>query len=410
MYFIYNILILAVGFVLKLVALFNKKINFFVEGRKETFPKLLESIQPEDSVIWMHCASLGEFEQGRPIIEKLKIQYPTCKLVLTFFSPSGYEVRKNYEVADVVCYLPLDSKKNAKKFLDVVHPKLAIFVKYEFWPTILSELKVRNIETLLVSGIFRKKQAFFKWYGGWMRKSLAAFSHFFVQDESSEQLLQQIGFKNVTLSGDTRFDRVYEITQQNNELDFIAEFKNEQYTLVAGSTWKEDEELLVNYINHHASDEEKFIIAPHNINPKDIEELKNAILKKTVLFSEKSGENLKEYQVFIIDTVGILTKVYSYAAVAYVGGGYTKSGIHNVLEPATFGVPIVIGPNYHKFNEAIGLVENKACFVVDNSQKLSVLLNEFYTENQKREQAGSNAYNYVVSKTGATSKILNFIK
>ena len=179
---------------------------------------------------------------------------------------------------------------------------------------------------------------------------------------------------------------------------------------MAGSTWKEDEELLVNYINHHASDEEKFIIAPHNINPKDIEELKNAILKKTVLFSEKSGENLKEYQVFIIDTVGILTKVYSYAAVAYVGGGYTKSGIHNVLEPATFGVPIVIGPNYHKFNEAIGLVENKACFVVDNSQKLSVLLNEFYTEKQKREQAGSNAYNYVVSKTGATSKILNFIK
>ncbi|SNR37307.1 3-deoxy-D-manno-octulosonic-acid transferase [Lutibacter agarilyticus] len=410
MYFIYNILILGVGFVLKLVALFNKKINFFVEGRKETFPKLLESIQPEDSVIWMHCASLGEFEQGRPIIEKLKIKYPTYKLVLTFFSPSGYEVRKNYEIADVVCYLPIDSKKNAKKFLDVVHPKLAIFVKYEFWPSILSELKVRNIETLLVSGIFRKKQAFFKWYGGWMRKSLAAFSHFFVQDEGSEQLLRQIGFKNVTLSGDTRFDRVYEITQQNNELDFIAEFKNKQYTLVAGSTWKEDEELLVNYINHHASDEEKFIVAPHNINPKNIEELKNAISKKTVLFSEKSGKNLKDYQVFIIDTVGILTKVYSYAAIAYVGGGYTKSGIHNVLEPATFGVPIVIGPNYHKFNEAIGLVENKACFVVDNSQKLSVLLNEFYKEKQKREQAGSNAYNYVVSKTGATSKILNFIK
>ena len=410
MYFIYNILILVVGFVLKLVALFNKKINLFVEGRKETFSKLSQSIQPEDAVIWIHCASLGEFEQGRPIIEKLKAQYPTYKLVLTFFSPSGYEVRKNYEIADVVCYLPLDSKNNAKKFLEIVHPEWAIFVKYEFWPNILSELKTRNIETILVSGIFRKKQAFFKWYGGWMRKSLAAFSHFFVQDESSEQLLRQIGFKNITLSGDTRFDRVYEITQQNNELDFIAEFKNEQYTLVAGSTWKEDEKLLVDYINNHASEDEKFIIAPHNINSKDIEELKNSILKNTVLFSEKSGESLKNYQVFIIDTVGILTKVYSYATVAYVGGGYTKSGIHNVLEPATFGVPIVIGPNYYKFNEAIGLVKNKACFVVDNSQKLSVLLNKFLNQKQKREQVGSNAYNYVVSKTGATSKILNFIK
>lgn len=410
MYFIYNILILVVSFVLKLIALFNKKINLFVEGRKETFPKLLETIQHDDTVIWMHCASLGEFEQGRPIIEKLKIQYPTHKLLLTFFSPSGYEVRKNYEIADVICYLPLDSKKYAKKFLKIVHPKLAIFVKYEFWPNMLNELKTQHIETILVSGIFRKKQAFFKWYGGWMRKSLAAFSHFFVQDEGSEQLLQQIGFKNVTLSGDTRFDRVYEITQQNNELDFIAEFKNEQYTLVAGSTWKEDEELLVSYINNYASEEEKFIIAPHNINSKDIDELKKSISKKTVLFSEKSGENLKDYQVFIIDTVGILTKVYSYAAVAYVGGGYTKSGIHNVLEPATFGVPIIIGPNYYKFNEAIDLVENKACFVVDNSQKLSVLLNEFYKEKQIREQAGSNAYNYVVNKTGATSKILNFIK
>jgi 3-deoxy-D-manno-octulosonic-acid transferase len=410
MYFIYNILILVVGFVLKLIALFNKKIKLFVEGRKETFPKLLQSIQPEDTVIWIHCASLGEFEQGRPIIEKLKTAYPTYKLVLTFFSPSGYEVRKNYEIADVVCYLPLDSKKNVQKFLEIVHPKLAIFVKYEFWPTILNELKNRKIETILVSGIFRKKQSFFKWYGGWMRKSLAAFSHFFVQDEGSEQLLHQIGFKNVTLSGDTRFDRVFEITQQNNELDFIAEFKNEQYTLVAGSTWKEDEELLVNYINNHASDEEKFIIAPHNINSKDIEALKNSISKKTVLFSEQSDKNLKDYQVFIVNTIGILTKVYSYAEVAYVGGGYTKSGIHNVLEPATFGVPIIIGPNYYKFNEAIDLVENKACFVVDNSQKLSVLLNEFYQIKQKREQAGSNAYNYVVSKTGATSKILNFIK
>ena len=410
MYFIYNTLILIVGFLLKPVAFFNKKINFFVEGRKDTFPKLLQSIQPKDKVIWIHCASLGEFEQGRPIVEKLKIQYPSYKLVLTFFSPSGYEVRKNYEEVDVVCYLPLDSQKNVNQFLHIAHPELAIFVKYEFWPNFLKELKARSIKTILVSGIFRKEQAFFKWYGGWMRKSLAAFSHFFVQDESSEQLLRQIGCENVTVNGDTRFDRVFEITQQNNELSFISEFKNDQYTLVAGSTWKEDEDLLVAYINTQASENEKFIIAPHNINAKDIEELKNSISKKTVLFSEMSGENLKDYQVFIIDTVGILTKIYSYATIAYVGGGYTKSGIHNVLEPATFGVPIVIGPNYNRFNEAIDLVKNKACFVVDNSKKLSVLLNGFFHEKEKREQAGSNAYNYVVSEKGATSKILNFIK
>lgn len=410
MYFIYNILILIAGFVIKIIALFNKKMNLFVEGRKQSFPKLSKEISPEDDVIWVHCASLGEFEQGRPIIEKLKIQYPLNKIVLTFFSPSGYEVQRNYELADVVCYLPLDSSSNAKRFIKTMHPKLAVFVKYEFWPNILKELRNNSIETILISGIFRKNQAFFKWYGEWMRKSLIAFSHFFVQDLKSEKLLKSIGFENVTLSGDTRFDRVYEITQQNNDLDFIAKFKNEQYTLVAGSTWKDDEDLLVDYINNSASEKERFIIAPHNINKKDIDELKNSITKRVVLFSEKSNKNLSEYQVFIIDTVGILTKIYSYASIAYVGGGYTKSGIHNILEPATFGVPIVIGPNYSRFIEAIDLVDNKACFVVDNSRKLSVLLNEFFQQKQKREEAGRNAHEYVVSKTGATTKILNYLK
>lgn len=410
MYFIYDTLILITSFLLKIVALFNKKINLFVEGRKETFSKLEKEIKLNDDVIWVHCASLGEFEQGRPIIEKLRVENPNSKIVLTFFSPSGYEVRKNYDVADVVCYLPLDSKSNAKRFLKMVHPKLAIFVKYEFWPNFLKELKTNNVETLLVSGIFRKKQAFFKWYGGWMRNSLKAFSHFFVQDQNSKNLLESIHFKNVTLSGDTRFDRVFEITQQDNQLNFIAEFKNDSYTLVAGSTWKEDEDLLVDYINNHALDKEKFIIAPHNINQKAIEELKKSISKNTVLFSEKSNKDLKNYQVFIVDTVGILTKIYSYASIAYVGGGYTKSGIHNVLEPATFGVPIVIGPNYYKFKEAIELVENEACFVVDNSQKLCVLLNEFFAENKKREHAGNNALNYVLNNKGATSKILNYLK
>jgi len=415
MYFLYNLLILFAGFVLKITALFNKKIKLFIDGRKQIFFKLQQTISAKDEVIWIHCASLGEFEQGRPIIEKLKLKFPTRKVVLTFFSPSGYEVRENYEYADVVCYLPLDSSQNAKRFLDIVHPKLAIFVKYEFWPNLLKELKVRKIETLLISGIFRGNQSFFKGYGAWMRKSLTAFSHFFVQDENSKQLLNNINFKNVTVSGDTRFDRVFEITQQNNKLPFIEEFIDHKYTVVAGSTWKEDEMMLVDYINNKASENEKFIIAPHNINPKDIAELKNSISKKVVLFSEKpfasaqDAKNLADYQVFIIDTVGILTKIYSYAHVAYVGGGFTKTGVHNVLEPATFGIPILIGPNYHKFNEAIDLVKNKACFVVDDSKELSLHLEKFYQSDELRLKTGESAKKQVVDKTGATAKILEFI-
>ncbi len=243
-----------------------------------------------------------------------------------------------------------------------------------------------------------------------MRKSLHTFSHFFVQDKSSELLLNSINFKNVTVSGDTRFDRVFEITKQNNQLDFISTFKNNKYTLVAGSTWKEDEVLLVDYINNNASENEKFIIAPHNVTTLDVLELKNSILKKTVLFSERNNNNLKDFQVFIIDTVGILTKVYSYADIAYVGGGYTKTGVHNVLEPATFGIPVIIGPNYHKFNEAVEMVENKSCFVTDSSQKLSVLLNKFFQREDYRQETGRKALNYVVNKTGATTKILNYLE
>ena len=407
---IYNIVVLIAGIILNIVTVFNKKIKLFVEGRKETYSKLNNAISSTDKVIWVHCASLGEFEQGRPIIEKLKDQYPAKKIVVTFFSPSGYEVRKNYNVADVVCYLPLDSKVNVVKFLDLLHPELAIFVKYEFWPNFLMELKKRSVNTILVSGIFRDNQSFFKWYGEWMRKSLQSFSHFFVQDENSKQLLNSVNFNNVTISGDTRFDRVLEITKQDNTLDFISKFKNNTHTLVAGSTWKEDEFLLVDYINKVASKNEKFIIAPHNIKDIDIIDLKKSINKKVVLYSEIENKKLEDFQVFIIDTVGILTKIYSYAEVAYVGGGYTKSGVHNVLEPATFGVPVIIGPNYHKFKEAIELVENEACFVVDNSQKLSVLLSRFFKEKTRRIEAGTNALNYVVRKTGASAKILNYLK
>jgi len=410
MYFLYNILILVAGFVLKIAALFNKKIKLFIDGRKHTFLKLQQAIGTTDEVIWVHCASLGEFEQGRPIIEKLKLKFPTKKVVLTFFSPSGYEVRKNYENADVVCYLPLDSVQNAKKFLEIVHPSLAIFVKYEFWPNLLKELKISNIETLLISGIFRENQLFFKGYGGWMRKSLTTFSRFFVQDENSKQLLHNINFNNVTVSGDTRFDRVFEITQQNNNLPFIEEFIDNKYTVVAGSTWAADETMLVDYINNNSSENEKFIIAPHNINAKDITDLKKSISKKVALFSEKDNKNLSNYQIFIVDTLGILTKIYSYADLAYVGGGFTKTGVHNVLEPATFGVPILIGPNYHKFNEATDLVKNNACLVINDTKELSLHLDEFFQFEKKRLKAGERAQKYVVDKTGATAKILKYLE
>lgn len=410
MYFLYNIVVTIVQFLLKIIAVFNGKINLFVKGRRETFSKLKQAIFKDDNVFWFHCASLGEFEQGRPIIEKIKNENPKLKIIVTFFSPSGYEVRKDYKVADVVCYLPLDTKKNVQLFLDIIHPELAFFVKYEFWPNYLKELKKRNIKTLLISGIFRENQVFFKFYGSWMRKSLKAFTQFFVQDENSKRLLSSIHFNNVKLSGDTRFDRVFEITNQNNELKFINEFKNNSKVLVAGSTWKDDEFMLVNYINEEALNDEKFIIAPHNIHSQDIQKLKNEIKKPVVLYSEMKGKNLQDYQVFIVDTIGILTKIYSYATIAYVGGGFTKTGVHNVLEPATFGVPIIIGPNYNKFKEAVELVESKSCFVANNFEKLSLHLKKIFLQKGKRELAGNTAKEYVEERTGATAKILKYLK
>jgi len=393
---------------LSIIALFDKKIKLFVIGRKASFNKL-SSVKNDPNVIWIHAASLGEFEQGRPIIEKLKSENPTYKIVLTFFSPSGYEIRKNYELADVVCYLPMDSKSNVRRFLQIVNPSLAIFIKYEFWPNYLHALKERNIPTILISGIFRKNQIFFKFYVGFMRKSLKSFNHFFVQDEISKNLLKSIDIDSATISGDTRFDRVHEILQQDNSLDFITAFKNNQYTVVAGSTWKEDEALLVNYINTTSSEDEKFIIAPHNINAKEIELLKKSIQKKVVLFSEREGKNLSEYDVFIADTIGILTKIYAAANVAYVGGGLTKNGVHNVLEPATFGVPIVIGPAYKKYKEVVDLVALNGCKVIVNQKEFSTIFTKLKSDKDNREQLGNINQNFIKEHIGATDTILKFI-
>ena len=408
MYLLYGIFIFFAQLFLSVIALFNKKIDLFVSGRKETFEKLEDQISLNDKVIWIHCASLGEFEQGRPIIEKLKIQFPNHKIVLTFFSPSGYEVRKNYATADVVCYLPLDTKSNAIKFIEKVHPELAIFIKYEFWPNILKQLKKKNIETILVSGIFRKKQSFFRVYGSWMRKSLQTFSYFFVQDERSKQLLNSINFKNVAVSGDTRFDRVHAINQQNNFLEFMTNFKGEKLLFVAGSTWNEDEKIIVDYINNCELEHIKFVIAPHNIKSEEIKNLRESINKKVILYSERDDNEISKFDVLIIDTIGILTKIYSYANIAYVGGAFA-TGLHNVLEPATFGLPIIIGPKYSKFKEVVELVENKGCIVVNNAFEFEKVVNTLLSDSVFRTEKGEITNKYIVNNIGATSMILDYI-
>jgi len=411
MLFLYNIIVQIADFLLKIVAVFSPKIKFFVDGRKSVFEILVEKIKPIDKIIWFHAASLGEYEQGLPVIEKIKTKYPNHKIVLTFFSPSGYEVRKNNSFADVTVYLPFDTKKNAQKFLELVHPEMTFFIKYEFWPNYLNGLKKYGIPTYLISGIFRKDQMFFKWYGGFYRKALDTFTYFFVQNESSKKLLLQLGKTNVAVSGDTRFDRVASILEKDNSLDFISQFKNNTLTIVVGSSWPNDENLLVDFINQ-TSEKVKFIIAPHNIKSEQIQELKNAITKKVVLFSEVETRliaSLQDFDVFIIDTIGILTKIYSYADIAYVGGGFGNPGVHNILEPATFGVPIVIGPNYSHFAEAIALVKIGGCVSILNKNELYDAFMNLIHNDAIRNEKGHICSTFVQMNKGATDVIIRNI-
>lgn len=408
MLFLYNLVVSITGFFLKIVAPFSPKMKLFVDGRKNVFAILEEKIKPEDKTIWFHSASLGEYEQGLPVIEKIKEKYPAHKIIVTFFSPSGYEVRKNNNVADVTIYLPLDTKSNAKRFLKLLHPELVFFIKYEFWLNYLKELKKLKIPTYLISGIFRKNQMFFKWYGGFYRKALETFTYFFVQNEDSKIKIETIGFQNVIVSGDTRFDRVNAILDRDNSLEFIEVFTNNQPTIVIGSSWPKDESLLTEYINQ-APANVKFIIAPHNIKTEQIENLKSAITKKTVLFSEKENKNLADNAVFIIDTIGLLTKIYSYATIAYVGGGFGNPGIHNILEPATFGIPIVIGPNYSKFAEAIELVHLGGCMVISNKEELKQTFNRLLSDKNFFEEKGRICKSYIQDNKGATNTILKSI-
>ena len=394
---------------LPITKLFSPKMQLFVDGRKETFTLLKASIKPEDKVVWFHVASLGEYEQGLPIINSVKALFPYHKIVLSFFSPSGYEVKKNSSPADAVVYLPLDTAANAKKFLDLAHPDLSIFIKYDFWPNILNELKRRNLPALLVSGGFRADQLFFRSDISWFKKPLKAFDHFFVQNENSKQLLNSIGFNNITISGDTRFDRVSNQLQQNNTLDFIQEFIDNKLCIVAGSSWPEEEEYIKNFLLQNSADV-KIIIAPHTIDSERIRKFQNNINATSITFSEKHKENLANFQVLILDTIGLLTKVYSYADIAFVGGAIGTTGLHNILEPAAFSIPIITGNNFNNFPEALQLQSLKGLFAITSSEEFNAVLNKLIRDEHFRKSTGEIAGNFIEVNRGATELVTTYLK
>ena len=406
--FVYNLIAHIAWFHLKIVALFSSKIKLFVHGRKDTFSKLKDSISTTNKVIWMHAASLGEFEQGLPIIEKLKSEFPSYKILVTFFSPSGYEVKKNTRAADVVTYLPIDTKQNAKRFIELANPKLAIFVKYEVWPNFLNELEANEIPTVLISAIFKKNQIYFWKYSSFMRKALKSFTHIFVQDESSQNLLESFGITNNSLSGDTRLDRVSEILERDNTVSFMEKFKKDRQCFVAGSTWPEDEKILVDYINH-APKNLKFILAPHTIKTDKILGLAGSITKKTAVYSKLDEETIGDFEVLIIDTIGMLTKIYSYADIAYVGGGFA-TGLHNTLEPAVFGIPVIIGPNYSGFKEAEDLVSLRGILPINDQLSFDQQLKKLLGSEELLQRIGGINAKYISKNKGASVQIIDYIR
>lgn len=409
MYFLYDLALLITPFFLKIIALFHPKINLFVKGRKEAFSIVEKNISAGDKIIWVHTASLGEFEQGLPVIENLKTCYSDHKILLTFFSPSGYEVKKDTAAADMVCYLPLDTRANARRFVETTHPSIALFVKYEIWPNYLYALEQKQIPALLISAIFKKDQVYFKWYGGFMRKVLRKMTHLFVQDRASESMLRSIGIgEKITVSGDTRFDRVAKILERDNSLAFMESFSQGSRCLVAGSSWPEDDKILVPLINN-ASLSLKYILAPHAIKSDHIGDLRMAITKKAILYSEIEGADLREYEVLIVDTIGLLTKIYSYADIAYVGGGFA-TGLHNTLEPAVFGIPVIIGPRYAGFKEAEDLVKRKGIFVVRDVGELNDIVSSILRDRSLYRKAGRTNSLYIQKNKGAGDQIISYIR
>lgn len=413
-----------------LISPWNFKARQWIEGRKKLLSKIRESINTastRNKVLWMHCASLGEFEQGRPVLESVKKNYPNITIVLTFFSPSGYEqvINNHKTFADFVFYLPADSPSGAKKLLDIIQPSLVLWVKYEYWHFYLREIKKRDIPLLLIAGIFRPDQPFFKWYGGFHKNMLHNFTHFFVQNEESKKLLGTIGFSgNVIIGGDTRFDRVITIAEKFSPIEKIELFINNNCgynhipVIVAGSTWEEDEEELVHFVNNHP--EIKFIIAPHDIQESRLQELEN-LFTNTIRFSKWSkNESSTEVEsrqqvslnhpVLIIDNIGMLSQLYKYATIAYIGGGFGEDGVHNVLEAAVYGKPVVFGPVYEKYREAVELINTGGGFYVETALELEEIFNELLNDASVYQLAGKAALHYVTAHKGATASIMEFIQ
>lgn len=396
--FIYSLLI-------QFSSIFNEKARLFMKGRMDWKEKLRNKIDSDSKYIWFHCSSLGEFEQGRPVIEAIKQQYPKYKIMLTFFSPSGYEIRKNYPLADVVFYLPLDTRRNAKAFLEITKPEKAFFVKYEYWFNYISELKSRKIPLYIISAIFRENQQFFKntpW-GKWYRKMLLNVEHLFVQNEKSGELLKSAGITNFTVSGDTRFDRVAAIAESAKEIPVVEKFRGNSMLIVAGSTWKPDEDLLAKFINKNA--DIKFIIAPHEVSTNNINRIHQLLKNRSVLFSKVDENEIEQFQVLIIDSVGLLSSLYRYGDVAYIGGGFGV-GIHNILEAATFGLPVVFGPNYKKFKEAVDLVEAGGAFSISTQEEVMNALNNLITDKEQLKGASEICKKYVAKNVGSTKLII----
>src|SRR4030042_134309 len=400
---LYNIGIYIILGLAHLISPFNKKVKIWINGNRNWFEVLRKKISSEERYVWMHCASLGEFEQGRPVIEAIKKEKPHVRIILTFFSPSGYEIRKNHQLADIICYLPSDTPGNAEKFISMIDPAVVIFVKYEFWYNFLTVLWRRKIPLYLISGIFSRDQLFFKWYGKFFRRMLSNFSWFFVQDQNSSDLLGTIGLQNVTVAGDTRFDRVLQITASAREIPQLELFRGNEKIFLAGSSWKQDEEIITRYINSYPG-RMKWIFAPHEIDDANIEWLVRHLKKKHIKFSQFT-DAAADARVLIIDNIGMLSSAYRYADIAAIGGGFGK-GIHNILEPACWGIPVLFGPNHTKFREAVELIRLGGAYSFETYPDFEGIIDRLLTDEAAYKKSAEAARKYVSENTGATSNIM----
>ncbi len=406
---IYNIAIIKVRALMFILKYFNSKIRSFNNERKNVIKNLENSVSKNDNHIWILVASLGEYEQGLPIFKEIKSLYKNHKIILSFFSSSGYEVRKNNSIGDLTIYLPLDSPYNAKKFISLLNLKMAFFVKYEFWPNYLQNLKNNNVPTYLLAGLFRENHWFFKWYGsGFLNLLKSSITHFFVQNKESKNLLASHNITNCTLMGDSRFDRVNSLLNQNNEIKNIKEFIGDKICLVAGSTWKEDESIMINSINDN--NDLVWIIVPHQINKKQINKFQDTLKCESIIHSNLNQNNFNTAKVLIIDSIGLLTRLYSYSDISYVGGGMSNSGLHNILEPAIFKNPILIGKNYLNFPEAKDLIAEKGAVSVKNAKEFQSVLNKLIENKRTRIEMGEINFNYIKSNLGTTKNVISYLK